>query len=233
MGCGASSAQKKAPFLAAYFKLLGKMMDATKGVDPMAILMNPAEAQKIQKQQDEFKPKLIAEIEKSFDNHDHNKDGVLSTQEAQEFFQHYVDLFIQFHEKYDLEMVKTQMAMAKKMGNAFAGMMDKDMKKELNNQMKEQAKVATEQVKKSLAAKRDDYKANKEQKDAEAFKVIDVSADGKVQRQELIEAFRFESEKNVKVHQALGLMNPNEAQAALAQQQAAAQGGQGADCNAQ
>merc|ERR1712119_116609 len=73
--------------------------------------------------------------------------------------------------------------------------------------------AAIEAVKKNLKEKRENYQANKDQLQVKAFEAIDISADGKVQQEELVAAFTIESDKNIQVLSALGLLSDSEAQA--------------------
>jgi len=222
MGCGAgrglvlpkAAKDKDAPFLVEYFAELGKLMEEMDKVDPMKMLFDPEEAKRVQEMQEAHKERLKPWIHMSFDKHDNNKDGSLDRAEAQEFFNLYTRLYFAFHEKYDVMLLKSQMAKGAVFAQGMmADMVDASLQKELEALMKAQEAVAITELQKRLKTKRGNYMANKAALDEEAFKILDTSTDGKVQRQELVEAFMFESERNDEVHLALGLLAADEAQA--------------------
>merc|ERR1711862_234102 len=63
-----------------------------------------------------------------------------------------------------------------------------------------------------LQAKKDYYHKNAAALDDAAFKILDTSANGKVQREELIAALTFDTDVNQKFHTALGLLTEREAE---------------------
>lgn len=224
MGCGAS-ASKKAPFLAAYFKELEVLMKEVEGIDPVALLMDPSVMKSLEEKKQAAKPKLQDYLSKSFDGSDANKDGVLSTDEARQFFDAYAELFCQFHEKHDVSLVKAQMTQMKQMTLAMAEMFgpNPEMKREITRQLKDAEKQATNQIKQRAKERRDGFATKKDEYKAAAFAFIDVDKDGKVQRKELLDAFEYDSEKNIKVNEALGLLSPNEAALCVKEKQMAEQ----------
>merc|ERR1712228_364106 len=77
--------------------------------------------------------------------------------------------------------------------------------KEMAEQIKSQMGVQIDLIKMAIEKAKDEYMANKAERDAASFKVIDTSGDGTLQEQEFLAAFEPESEKNVAFMKALGL----------------------------
>merc|ERR1740121_3506387 len=71
---------------------------------------------------------------------------------------------------------------------------------EIRKQMKTQIDAAKQKTADAL----EEYKANKAERDAAAFKIVDVSGDGTLQKGEFLEAFTLGSAKNEEVMKALG-----------------------------
>lgn len=227
MGCGASAEAKAAPNIVQYFKCVQKMVDSTANVNPMEMMCDPAKMQAVQKKAEGLNVDCIAWAGKSFDHHDKDNNQYLDVAEAKVLFQNYVTLFVDFHDKSDVKLIKTQMAMATKMMGPMMAMMDPEMKQ----QMKEQEKEGIEQVKASLKGKRDNYNKNKVSCDEKGFAVLDINGDGKVYKKDMVDALTMDTDMYNNVHAALGLLDPIEL---AAKQQAAAMQGQAgempADC---
>merc|ERR1739844_753218 len=83
------------------------------------------------------------------------------------------------------------------------------IKPHLEEQMKQRIEAAQADVQK----KEDNYKANKADFDAAAFRVLDTNADGTLQLVEFIAAFEPDTEKNLALHLALGYIIKEEVEA--------------------
>jgi len=227
MGCGSSAAAKAAPYLAQYFGCGQKMMDAVGNMNPLDMIMDPKKMQEVARKTEVFKDECKVLAGQSFDHHDKDASGSLDVAEAKIFFQNYVTLFLEFHEKNDVKMLKRQLAMQVKMMGGMMDMMGPDAKK----QMKEQEKEVIEQLQDSLKAKRTFYTENKVSCDAKSFAFLDQTKDGKVYKKDVVDALTMDTEMYNNVHCALGLMDEAEAEMKnMAAQMGGAVGGDAAGC---
>merc|ERR1719512_640972 len=76
----------------------------------------------------------------------------------------------------------------------------------LEEQMKKEIEAAQAEVQK----KEENYKANKAEYDAAAFKVLDTNGDGTIQLVEFIAAFEPDTAKNLELKMAIGYMTKEE-----------------------
>jgi len=215
MGCGASAEAKAAPNIVQYFNCVQKMVDSTAKVDPMEMLCDPAKMKAVQQKAEGLKVDCIGWAGKSFDHHDKDSNQHLDVAEAKVLFQDYVTLFLDFHDKSDVKLIKTQMAMASKA-------MEPMMRMIAGDSMRRQEQEAIEQIKTSLKGKRDNYNKNKVSCDAKGFAVLDINGDGKVYKKDMVAALTMDTDMYNNVHEALGLLDPIEL--AVKQQAAAMQG---------
>jgi len=74
--------------------------------------------------------------------------------------------------------------------------------------MREGLKTAMEDAKADCAKQLEEYKANKEERDAAAFAVIDADGTGSIGKEEFLAAFTPGSEKSNQVMVALGIQPP-------------------------
>merc|ERR1719414_2881669 len=82
--------------------------------------------------------------------------------------------------------------------------MDAALKEAILTKFKEGMNEQMEENKKQVAEQLEDYKANKEERDAKAFALVDTTGEGTLSKTEFMEAFTFGTEKNEKVMEALG-----------------------------
>eukprot|EP00927_Polykrikos_kofoidii_P074439 TRINITY_DN7042_c0_g2_i2.p1 TRINITY_DN7042_c0_g2~~TRINITY_DN7042_c0_g2_i2.p1 ORF type:complete len:237 (-),score=52.33 TRINITY_DN7042_c0_g2_i2:89-799(-) len=178
--------------------------------EAIALSQNPeAFKKKREDSQEKLWSILLPLIEKSFDHHDTLQNGVLEPEESRVFCQHYVDEQSEFIVSLQGMVQRETMQQVMK---AMSGMGLKD------NHSKEQmeARVAYEMskihglVQKQVAA----YVEDKVNRDLDAFAVIDVNGDGKLQKDEVVQAMLPNTPKNLEFLNALGV-NPE----ALAKQQ--------------
>lgn len=208
-----------APYLIEYFQVLGEMMQIAESADPMEVLRNDGLVEELEEQAETIKAKLPPIIEQSFDHHDIKKKGILDQEEARIFCEHYVELFLKFHEERQIKLVKTQAQASKSSQRGVATLMSMmlgalddpplmggDGAEMTEEQMKEQPKFSEQAVTKRVQAQRDDYKANKAERDEAAFKFLDVSGDGKVQKRDVVRALTLDTQMYDDVHEALGLI---------------------------
>merc|ERR1712072_596333 len=104
----------------------------------------------------------MVHVGKSFQRHDVSKTGSLNTTESTAFFEHYVNLYLDFQMKNGEAVAKTSLnsslAMSKKMAKMMGGSMPKGAETEAKKQMDAQLQT----MKKELEEKRKAYAQNKE-----------------------------------------------------------------------
>eukprot|EP00930_Biecheleria_cincta_P030000 TRINITY_DN2081_c0_g1_i1.p1 TRINITY_DN2081_c0_g1~~TRINITY_DN2081_c0_g1_i1.p1 ORF type:complete len:224 (+),score=73.39 TRINITY_DN2081_c0_g1_i1:67-738(+) len=205
MGCGASAA-KDAPNLKQYFVCMEKMLDSTGELDAMELMMDPAKLEQVEKDSQKVIEECKEWASKSFDHHDKDNSGHLDVAEAKRLFGNYVTLYIKFHEKNDVKLVKSQMAQALKLMAPMLEMLGADAKKEL----KQQEKAAIAEIHKKMKEKRENYMSNRDTMDEEAFKTLDCSKDGKVQKKDFVDSLTPQTDIYNRMHLALGLMDAAE-----------------------
>lgn len=244
MGAGASASKEAAPFLAEYFKKLAEKTEQTQekaSAAAMEMLFGGGDTMKqMQKDMVEWYEKEgQPTLKKSFENHDKDKSNALENAEAKVFFLNLIQETDTFTKALAQSMAQSQMKatvtmMAQFMPPKDAKKMEKETKKQIDLQLKAQAKDLDNRVK--------DYKKNKEERDEAAFKVMDTSEDGKIQLEEFLKTFHPDSSKQAELMVALGFLTEQE----MVQQEAmkkmtegggiaAMMGGEGedADCNTQ
>merc|ERR1719325_137237 len=86
--------------------------------------------------------------------------------------------------------------------------MDIGMKTAVLAGMREGMKTSLEDAKAQCAKQLEEYKANKEERDAAAFAVMDVDGTGSIGKEEFLAAFTPGNEKSDQVMAALGLEPP-------------------------
>eukprot|EP00927_Polykrikos_kofoidii_P074441 TRINITY_DN7042_c0_g2_i4.p1 TRINITY_DN7042_c0_g2~~TRINITY_DN7042_c0_g2_i4.p1 ORF type:complete len:237 (-),score=54.07 TRINITY_DN7042_c0_g2_i4:89-799(-) len=216
MGVRGSTYKGPSPYLHEYFSQQiafskAELEKAQANVaEAMALAGNPEALKKNRDDiQEQLHSILLPLIEKSFDHHDTLQNGVLEPEESRVFCQHYVDEQSEFIVSLQGMVQRETMQQVMK---AMSGMGLKD------NHSKEQmeARVAYEMskihglVQKQVAA----YVEDKVNRDLDAFAVIDVNGDGKLQKDEVVQAMLPNTPKNLEFLNALGV-NPE----ALAKQQ--------------
>merc|ERR1712046_378637 len=90
------------------------------------------------------------------------------------------------------------------MGDMMVAMVPPEQMKEMAEEIKSQMSIQIDMMKKMMEKSKEDYLANKAERDAAAFKVVDTSGDGTLQENEFLAAFEPETEKNSAFMKALG-----------------------------
>eukprot|EP00927_Polykrikos_kofoidii_P074440 TRINITY_DN7042_c0_g2_i3.p1 TRINITY_DN7042_c0_g2~~TRINITY_DN7042_c0_g2_i3.p1 ORF type:complete len:228 (-),score=48.38 TRINITY_DN7042_c0_g2_i3:721-1404(-) len=153
-----------------------------------ALAQNPEALKK--KQEDSQKRLtsiLLPLIEKSFDRHDTLKNGVLELEESCVFCQHYVD------EQSEFIVCLQRMVQRETMQQIANGESDVGETHEISK--------IQDLVEQQVAA----YVEDKVNRDLDAFAVIDVNGDGKLQKKEVVKAMLPNTRKNLEFLNALGV----------------------------
>jgi len=212
MGCGASAVRfsaveaKAAPNIVKYFGVTQKMLDAANNVNPMELMMDPAKMQAMTKKTEAFKEEMKTLAGQSFDHHDKDRSEYLDVAEAKVFFQNYVTLFLDFHAKNDVKMLKHQMVQKNKMMGPMMNMMGPEIKKA----MQEQEQATLTGMIEMFKNKRIAYKAEPDKYNNAGFAVLDHNQDSKVYKKDIVDALTPDTEMYNNVHCALNLMDPAE-----------------------
>jgi len=205
--------ESDAPFLREAFGIMTKCvtqltmaaMEMGEGDDTSKLEAAMAEEQAMQEQFTEL-------LGKSFDHHNKSGSGVLDAEEAKTFFNNLVSESGAF-----LEAIVS--ISCKKMGEqavkAMVGAMsaedpegDPGVKMAMIGGFREGLKSGMADAKIQCAKQLEEYKANKEERDAAAFAIIDADGTGSIGKEEFLAAFTPGSEKSDQVMAALGLEPP-------------------------
>jgi len=199
-----------APHLPNYFKIQQKIQQkgskeavaltkqmvsaSADGLDMAKMQKVGAKMQALQtKIQNDLEKQLTPVIKKSFAWHDKNNSGVLEKDESIIFFSNYVELLTQNSEA-SMELSLNQQV-------NFGGVESKEMLSQMKANMKE-----------TLKQKREAYDKNAKERQHQAFTVIDVNKDGKLQEAEVIAALIPGTPQNLEFMKALDLiMDPTQA----------------------
>lgn len=192
----------EAPFLHQAFKLITEAFkDAMiKGMSGEANV-NPEE---LEQEMERTLTKAKELMGKSFDHHDKSANGVLDKVEAAAFFKHLLEEqgglmehIIEVGVRKSTELMIKEMKKCTDVPEGENADMIKAMKASVNETLAESKKM----IEDSLGG----YKANKEERDAAAFKLVDTAGNGTLSKDEFLDAMTFGSEKNAKVFEALGI----------------------------
>jgi len=147
-------------------------------------------------------------LSKSFDHHDTKKNGVLDAHEAAVFFQNLMTKLEGWLKRMmDRAVLPTLEAqVTSQIGEAVAQFPAKQQR-QMEEKVKDIMRKVVSSFKEEFEGILKTYRAEKKQRDAAAFKVLDVNGDGKLQKKEFLEAFSFGEEKNTLFLLALGF-NP-------------------------
>jgi len=207
---GEAPAESAAPFMKEAFRLMSKciteMADAAMEGGDVEAAMAKEEAVQAQ---------FMELLGKSFDHHDKSATGALDTEEAKVFFSNlvsesgaFMDAIVTVSAKKMIEM--TLKCMLEAMKSEEPGKQEAGEKMALIQAMREGLKSGVEENKARCMQQLEDYKANKEERDAAAFAVLDPDGAGSIGKEVFIKAFTFGNEKSDQVMQALGIDMPEE-----------------------
>jgi len=169
----------------------------------------------------EMEGKFVELLGKSFDHHDKSGTGDLTTEEAKAFFSNLVcesgafmeAMFTICTKKMMDMMIKQMLEGMKSEGEEPAGENQAKMEAGMTTAMlagvREGMKTGLEDAKTQCSKQLEDYKANKEERDAAAFEIIDVDGGGSIGKEEFIAAFTPGNKKSDRVMAALGLDMPD------------------------
>lgn len=216
MGCGAgktkiekasteaidfSAFAAKAPNIVKYFQ---EKEELDKRVPDFKDMLKDDVQKKWQKDQEDTKARQKELVKLAFAAHDtEQKDNVLSVSESKAFFQNFIDVFI-CYQKVAGPRNARNMAVMNLVGMRALRVKEKQIAKlNLNEELEKQEKKIAEDCEKQIAA----YTANKEKYDAAAFAVVDTNKDGGLVLDEIIEALTDETDPNLDLQVALGVMS--------------------------
>jgi len=233
MGCGASSKTKieeaatdaidfsafqaKAPNLVKYFQ---EKEALDKRTPPIKDLFKDGVSEKWKKDQADTKNRQKELVKQAFAAHDtQEKDNVLTVSESKVFFQNYIDVLVCYTKTAGPQNAR---ALAVQSLIALRAMKVKEKqieKMNLNEELEKAEKKILEDCEKLMA----DYTANKDKYDKAAFAVVDTNGDGGLVLEEIVEALTDETDSNLDLQVALGLMSPGTAKMKKDMKKAAAE----------
>lgn len=204
----------EAPFLTEYYEMANQMMGDAMPKDAAGFQAISAKDPK------EFEEEIAGKIrekarpllEKSFDHHDKDKNGVLDKDEAALFFTHMMDRGELFLEKITKTMETSVITSLKSMFQQM-GLPTEAVDQQIapiEQKFKEAVDLAKPMIKEMI----ENYKANKVERDAAAFKVADTDGNGTLIKEEFFAAMLPKAENNEAFLKALGF-NKEEIEAKL------------------
>lgn len=206
---GAAEGDKDAPFLAEYF---AKVQSRTAALISdqeklLALAVDPEANKKLNEEskawfESEAKPLL----EKSFKRHDINNSDVLDPKEADLLFKHMVREETNFAQAISALSIEA----GARMSMGMLKLVSIEEREKIKPLLEEQIKKKIESAMAEVQKKEDNYKANKADFDAAAFKVLDTNADGTLQLVEFLAAFEPHTSKNMEMYMALGYVTKEE-----------------------
>lgn len=201
-----------APYLTEYFAKQEKLMNEAIGDDPFEMIGRIGE---IKKKQEKMKKQLAEVIENAFNHHDDDEDGVLDQEEADEFFEHFVERFVEFQCKTGLKALDKQTAMQASMMGAFGMGNDpegKQMMKMMQKAAEEEVKESKKQMRELRKERLQNYHDNAHRLDAAAFAVLDTNNNGELEVDEVVKALTPDTDEYMNLLVALELMSEEEVQ---------------------
>mmetsp|Transcript_135276 Transcript_135276/g.269890 ORF Transcript_135276/g.269890 Transcript_135276/m.269890 type:complete len:222 (-) Transcript_135276:1464-2129(-) len=208
MGCCHSD---EAPFLTEYFAKQEKLQnEAMVGDNPFEMIGKIGE---IKKKQEKMKKDLVDVIENAFAHHDSDEDGVLDPEEADEFFEHFVERFVEFQCKTGLKALDKQTAMQGGMMGVL-GMGDDPMMKMMQKAMEKTVEDGKKKLRQQRKDRLQNYRDNAHRLDAAAFAVLDTNNNGKLDVDEVVKALTPDTDEYMNLLVALELLSEAEVQMA-------------------
>lgn len=208
------AAMKKdsAPFLHQFFAKVADIAKAEvkKALEDPARMSALAVDPKAKEEYDEAIMKehmgeLLPLIEKSFHHHDRSKNGVLDVEESSVFFKNLVSENSSCMTAVTEWSTKTMMDFQfKQMSDMIQAMGGPEALKEAKKDASAQAEQILKTHRKIIKEMEKEYSDAKQERDAAAFKVIDINEDGKLQKTEVLDAFTIGSAKHKAMMKALG-----------------------------
>lgn len=204
MGCGAST-KNRSPYLNQYYEEVIRVneRDTKRGRDDplwMFGLLTSKEkkAEHEASTKKEYETVLPPLIEKSFEHHDKNKDGILDTKESAVFFQNLVCENTRMLEAMFAYPCRLTLAADLKEHADYIGdneQIKADWEREtgfkvewFKEKMQSILAEKEEGIAKFMQELKEEYVASKAERDAAAFKALDVNNDGQLQKTELVAA---------------------------------------------
>jgi len=164
-----------------YYDLMNLPVD-----ELMAMMFEPEKAKEYEeKQQKMVDEQLKPLFQKSFKHHDSNGNDSLSKEEAAVFFSHFTHEQGAFLKSMIANQLRTEVRNMIASVAKDASAADKDQLEKLKVEAEAKIKETVGNLKTMLNKIEEDYNANKADRDAAAFKVLDVNGDGSLAYAEL------------------------------------------------
>jgi len=196
-----------APFLTEYFSMQEALVNEGMAGDNAFEMLGKIGENK--KKKEKMKKKLVGIIENAFAHHDSDEDDVLDEEEADEFFEHFVERCVEFQWKTGLKALDMSTAMQASIAGMLGGN-DPEMKAMMKEEMEEGKKELRKQRKKRLQ----NYRDNQERLHEAAFNVLDTNKNGTLERDEVVKALIPETDEWTNLLLALELISKEDAQLA-------------------
>lgn len=215
LGCRmAATTGSAAPHLDEYFKVQAELAGAANDLraDPyraMSLVTDPTKLKEFRDEQAKKVDQLREIIPKSFEYHDTTKDGVLSVEESQVLFTHFVERLVPHTTRFACKGLEQMIDLQANMMKQALG--DDEAKvKEVNEKRADALRQAQEQVITSFKEKEEAYTSDKVAKDAAAFAVLDKNGDGKLTKEMVVDGLCPGTDIHYEFMVALGMMTKEE-----------------------
>jgi len=156
-----------------------------------------------------FKVKGDGLLKDCFEAADTSEDGYLTKEEAAKLFNtlvaeqgEYLGIMAKAEQR---RMLARELGMSKKMFAMYDVEDEEAVKKQMEDDAKEDARKGAEEIDKAMQEALANYKAQKKSRDAAAFKILDKTGDGRVEKKEFLAVFDSTSDIYEAFLTALGL----------------------------
>lgn len=245
MGCGASAASKQtskygvkgdpAPYLSRYFAKLEQIAEARSSA--LEKMLEPAEEQdratfdQIRKDWEAEEAKMFSSLKaiiaSSVAHHDADCDGVLQASEADVFFNHFIQRFVDFQAKKGFEVLAEEMKFVPVViksgcpdmitGEYISAEIFTDStgvllsEKEMRSALSDRGVTAKKEITEKCENQRAKYQANTESLNRAAFEVVDKKKNHTLEEDALVSALTPETDQYYALLVALELLTAEEA----------------------
>eukprot|EP00927_Polykrikos_kofoidii_P052961 TRINITY_DN47013_c0_g1_i1.p1 TRINITY_DN47013_c0_g1~~TRINITY_DN47013_c0_g1_i1.p1 ORF type:complete len:266 (+),score=61.17 TRINITY_DN47013_c0_g1_i1:86-799(+) len=199
-----------APYLDEYFRVQEELtLHMEELGNPVKLGRDPAKLKEFRAEMLRQRERLREISGKSFDHHDTNKNGVLEVAEGQALFEHFVDRLVPF----------TISAACKSLDKVIAPQInlykqiladDPAEWEKVQEKIMTQIKELQEQMVTTYQGRGEAYASDKLAKNAAAFAVLDTKGDGKLTKEDVVEALSPDTDKHYEFLMALGMLTAEE-----------------------
>jgi len=210
----------ESPYLKEYFEIQVKAMSETIDMVPL-LLFDENAKEKMDSKRSETIALLKVPLQKSFKRHAVKGNDILDREEAAAFFKHLVEENIHFVKAYtasiSMKSIETSVGMGAGILEAMADSDEdkaafQDFQNAIRAGCEEGVKASVQMIEEAMKQQMADYLANRAERNAAAFKIMDKNEDGTLQLAEIEEILlaEMDSDKALAFMEALGFAPPQQ-----------------------